>query len=29
MWFVIGCLILLAGLFLEVLFPWFERWIAA
>jgi len=28
-WFVIGGLILLAGLFIKVIFPWFERWAAA
>ena len=29
LWFVIGALILLAGLFVKIIFPWFERWVAA
>jgi hypothetical protein len=29
LWLVVGSLILLAGLFLKVIFPLFERWVAA
>lgn len=29
LWFVIGGLILLVGLFIKIIFPWFERFVAA